>query len=94
MRKFRDIDAEIQEAEQKLAKLKEERKSFEGLSEEQKLAELIHESQCRWNHTDGCSWYYEKWGDPGYAKKEYLQKANNILLEVPYAQAMRMAKLM
>lgn len=23
------------------------------------VAEALHKVQCRWNHTDGCSWFYE-----------------------------------
>lgn len=25
-----------------------------------KLATILHDSRCRYNHTDGCSWYYEE----------------------------------
>ena len=27
------------------------------------IAELLHSITCRWNHTDGCSFYMDKWGD-------------------------------
>jgi hypothetical protein len=94
MSKFRDIDKEIKEAEEKLAGLKAEKNRFEGLTDEQQLAELIHDTQCRWNHTDGCGWYYESWDKPGYSRTEYVEKARNILKEVPFNQAIKMVKLM
>jgi hypothetical protein len=37
------------------------------MDEIQKLAEIMHEKMCRWNHTDGCDWYYDKW--TGFADK-------------------------
>ncbi len=54
----------------------------------QKLAELLHERFCRYNHTDGCSWGYECGSshparhDPwefGFAHKEWLGKARLFL---------------
>jgi len=43
------------------------------------LAEAMHTSLCRWNHTDGCSWWYEneradKW-EKGWAHSKYLKGA-------------------
>jgi len=101
MSTYKSIDRDIQnakdelrKAQEKLAKLEQDKKKFEGLSDEQRLAELIHDSQCRWNHTDGCGWYYESWDVPGYSKEEYLRKAKNILKEVPFDQAIKLVKMM
>jgi hypothetical protein len=46
-----------------------------------KLAELLHNKGCRANHIDYCSWDYESWENPGYAKKQFLEKAINMLTE-------------
>lgn len=47
------------------------------------LAERLHGSFCHWNHTDGCSWYYEQWEHVGKTDKrskyEYFQKAQNVM---------------
>ena len=101
MSTYKSIDRDIQnakdelrKAQEKLAKLEQDKKKFEGLSDEQRFGELIHVSQCRWNHTDGCGWYYESWDKHGYSRGEYLDKAIKILNEVPFAQAIKMVKLM
>lgn len=51
------------------------------------LAIYLHETYCRWNHADGCSWHYEidrvgedsvhDWGR--FAHKEYMDKAKNLI---------------
>lgn len=46
--------------------------------EEIKIAEVLHTHLCNWNHTDGCSWFYESWEDPGCSKKDYLEKAKRV----------------
>ena len=59
------------------------------------LADHMHTTYCTWNHTDGCSWLYErtKWNgslDPidssfkkedwsGYAHREWYARAKEIL---------------
>ena len=50
------------------------------------LAEALHDMLCRWNHTDGCGWFYEtdektKWS--GYAHKAYLDKARKLMNQLP-----------
>ena len=32
------------------------------------LADQLHEFLCHSNHTDGCSYHYESWENPGYTK--------------------------
>ena len=46
------------------------------------LAEYLHGKQCRWNHTDGCSWHYTTWDNPCSTRDSYLNKAYNMLAEV------------
>jgi len=70
----------------KIAKLREEADkleradaAFNALPEEYKLAITLHVMQCRWNHADGCGWYYEmkdgvhNWN--GQSHEPYLRKA-------------------
>lgn len=46
------------------------------------VAEELHRIKCKQNHTDGCSWFYEDWGDKlGYARERYLEEANELLAE-------------
>lgn len=93
-RDIQNAKEEVRKAQEKLTRLEQDKRKFEGLSDEQRLAELIHDSQCRWNHTDGCGWFYESWDKPGYSRNEYVEKARNVLKEVPFAQAVKMIKLM
>ena len=69
---------------EKRKELEKEYNSF--LPKDKKLAIHLHNILCKSNHTDQCSWYYEKMeGDPlehdwdRYAHKEYLQKAREVL---------------
>ena len=53
------------------------------LTEAQELAELVHKKTCHWNHTDGCSWFYESWDGVRFgdsAKSKALETANKMLL--------------
>lgn len=87
---MKNYEKEIQELEDKIKILKEEKKSYDLMRPNYKLAELIHSKTCTWNHTDGCDWYYESW--EGFknnsTKMRYLDKANKILEKVSYADAM------
>lgn len=86
---MKNYDKEIEELETKLKILREEKKNFDLLRPNLKLAEIIHNSLCKSNHTDGCSWYYEKWD--GFGKNPtrmlYLDRANKILEKVSYKDA-------
>ena len=63
----------------------------EGLSNEQNLAIMLHKRYCKWNHTDGCGWYYEiiegrhKWEASEHAK--WLRKAQAILSIISFDAA-------
>lgn len=94
----------------KIAKLRKEAddleaadKAFLELSAEHKLAITLHDMLCRWNHTDGCSWYYEgttarpDWG--GHAHGEYLGKALRVVTfcdrcKISTDEAINLLKLM
>lgn len=53
------------------------------LPENQRMAILLHEKLCKYDHTDQCSWYYEidgiehDWNR--YQHKEYLEKADKLI---------------
>ena len=82
------LKREIEEREFKIGILKTSQKEFEDLPDNWKLAEKIHKVTCGWNHTDGCGWYYEDWGDKlGNERKRYVEKADRVLLKVPYIDA-------
>ena len=61
---------------QKIDSLLEEKNK---LTVKEKIAEELHSLLCHENHTDGCSWSYENWAEPGYAKTKYLMKAEKVL---------------
>lgn len=84
---MKNYDEQLAELQQKINKLKNEKEAFESLTPRQRLAELIHDKQCRWNHTDGCGWFYEKWDSVGHSKGEYLKKADAILEITNYETA-------
>jgi len=73
------IIKKIKELEEELENLKEEQKEYEKLSEDKKLAEYIHSKNCKLSHEDYCEWFYESWDNPDYARRSYLEKAQNIL---------------
>jgi len=42
------------------------------------LAEAMHKTMCRHNHTDGCGWYYCDWENPREERTDYLRRAKII----------------
>lgn len=82
-----DNSEEIKMLEDKILKLKEDEKEYNESPEKRRLAEVIHNKMCRWNHIDGCSWGYESWADIGRAREKYLKKAVGILKVVDYETA-------
>lgn len=73
------INDKIVEHENEILKLKTEAQEYHDLTVEQRVAEFLHSRFCRFNHTDGCGFYYENWEKPGYSRKEWLKKANSLL---------------
>lgn len=47
------------------------------MTREQKLATVLHALRCRWNHTDGCGWYYDKGGWTDSSRIKYLKCAES-----------------
>ncbi len=76
--------SEVYEA--KLAELKElesQVKIVDGACNMAELTDEFHSVECRLNHTDGCSYGYEKWGEPltAYsAKKQWLAKTERLVV--------------
>tara|TARA_Y100000310_G_C20647216_1_gene797324 strand:- start:1046 stop:1336 length:291 start_codon:yes stop_codon:yes gene_type:complete len=87
-----DRTKDIRELEAKLEKLKKEQLMYDGLTEEQKLAEAIHDKMCKASHEDQCSWHYETWENNNnktqYSKPAYLKKAKTILENMSYNNAL------
>lgn len=82
-----DLDNEIAAQKLKLAELENAKKvmsrDLKTSSLTGQLAIFLHEKQCHWNHTDGCSWHYEiSKGVPdwsGSAHNKYWNIAARIL---------------
>lgn len=89
---MRDFDKEIQELERKIEELKLEKKRVQGIPQNQRLAEALHSKQCHFAHEDQCGWFYESWDNVGYSRKSYLDKANKMLAEMNFEQAMKVIK--
>lgn len=88
------IDEKIEALKKQIAEIEEEKVRLELMPKNQRLAEAIHGKQCRWNHTDGCGWYYESWEKGGHSRNSYLEKANKMLAEMSFEQAMTVIKFM
>jgi len=88
---MKNYNKEIEELENKIKILKEEKKSHDLLRPAQKLATIIHDKTCRSNHTDGCGWDYESWEglNKNSTRNSYLEKANRILTKVKYDDAVQ-----
>lgn len=76
-------------AEKQMAEIQ---KQIEELySEDKQLAMFLHTKHCHYNHTDGCSWFYDindglhDWN--AYAHKDWLQKAQEILKIIDFETA-------
>ena len=54
------------------------------------LAIKLHDKLCRWNHTDGCAWYYfikdgvHDWSESSH--KAYLVKAHRVMMHLDKKQ--------
>lgn len=77
------IDEQIIELKSQINVLELQKRKLEILPNTKKLAEIIHDKRCRWNHTDGCGWFYESWENIGYSRQEYLKKADEVISKNP-----------
>lgn len=72
----------IQELKKQIADLEAEDAAIKAMTPEQQLALTLHNKLCRWNHTDGCGWFYEMkngiddWNRSAHG--EYLTKARTV----------------
>jgi hypothetical protein len=86
------INKQIEALEKQKKELERKLEEAKSLTPAQQLAEILHSKICHWNHTDGCGWHYESWINPGYSRKEYLEKAKGILEEVDFNAAIKVIK--
>lgn len=70
----------MQEATDNYNNLIQEFKEYNQLSEAQRLADLIHQKTCPFNHIDQCGYEYESWSNNSkHTKLGYLKKAEEML---------------
>ena len=84
----------IKELEEEISKLKAEQAELMVLPENKQLAEALHKKLCRWNHTDGCGWFYESWEKPGFSRNDWLNKAREVLKVTDSETALKVAALL
>jgi uncharacterized Fe-S cluster-containing MiaB family protein len=78
----RDYEKEIADLEAKLAETKREKAKVDAMPPAHRLADILHVSTCRHNHTDACyscSYLYENWEQPGDSKGRELRRVHAIL---------------
>lgn len=88
MKSIDELERKVEELVDLLAATKQElasaKKAMSMLTPEQRIAVRLHDLTCRWNHTDGCGWFYEfnnkqhDWN--GSAHKAALEKARKLLI--------------
>lgn len=91
------LEEEVVKAEEALAAAQTKLNEFRYLPEVQQLATLLHQKQCRYNHTDACSWEYENWNtEPAKhrTRLRYAEKAEKMLAEVDFATAEKVLNLL
>jgi len=84
MKTVAEYEAEIAKLQAGLQAKKDKLALFQDAEPHIKLATFLHDNLCRWNHTDGCGWGYEKWEDPGYAKTKYIKRAKALAALHPH----------
>jgi hypothetical protein len=84
MNPITDLEKKIKAHEDRLKDLHRQLETQKAMSPDKMLAEELHSLLCQWNHTDGCSWFYESknkvadWS--GHAHNQYLTKAQTLML--------------
>ena len=89
-----NIDEKISQLEAEIEKLNKEKLVYEALIPEERLAELLHEKICKYNHMDGCSWYYSSWIDPNYERLGWLNKSKDFLKIVDFETATKILDIL
>lgn len=92
-RKAADVQRELAEATNRVAELTAELDALAVTEEEARLAELIHANYCRYNHTDGCSWGYERGNWANSVHQQYLDRAREALKATPFDTAIALANV-
>jgi hypothetical protein len=84
MNAITELEQKIKAHKARLEVLHAELELEKTKSPDKVLAEELHGMLCQWNHTDGCSWFYESknkvadWS--GHAHNQYLTKAQTLML--------------
>lgn len=89
MKTHKEILAERDELNRRLDALDEEENALLEQADDTRLAAELHRLQCRWNHTDGCAWFYEEsdsfpvetWRAASHTR--WLKKARGVMAELP-----------
>lgn len=74
------LRSELSVLEAKTARIRRMLERIEVSPEAKTLATAIHAAECTFDHTEHCGWQWERdnWKN-GYAHREYLKKAKDIL---------------
>ena len=76
------IEADIAKRKKELVELEQTLTKAKLESPDKQLAKELHGMLCRWNHTDGCGWFYEMKNNEddwtGHAHGEYLGRAQKL----------------
>ena len=91
---YRDLEGEIAKKEAELQALREEGSRLASLTDDQRLAEVLHGGMCTENHTDGCGWYYSQWGEGGDTRTRYLEKARRVLQVLSIEEALKVFQVL
>lgn len=85
----------METTQQKIARLEVELEKLKGgqpRTQDELLAELLHEKLCLRDHTEHRDWNYGNFAKLSMAHKDYLEMANRILKVVDYGSAVKVVK--
>lgn len=67
---------------------------IDNMCDRDRIADTLHSRLCGANHIDQCAWTYESWEHPGHAKKEYMKKAEQMLVHHDEKTIMNILRLL
>lgn len=82
MSSAKSIAAEIEKLDRQKELLVSKLHELQELPVRYRLANVLHELDCRTNHEDGCDWEYSSWKQSGEhysSRKRYAEWADRIL---------------
>lgn len=85
MKQIKDIEEKIVKLKSEIESLERQKADIKVLPFNKKLATVLHDKLCHWNHTDGCEWHYgnsnndREWTFQHSARRKYLEMADNVL---------------